>query len=118
MRSTTSGMRLLGIAPTARPYEPAFSCHWPPSTTWKCGTTRPPLLRLLPKKPMSATWCWPHELKQPLTLMRSPLTASSSSPDFAARRSRSSPARPREAEMPSLQVSVPGHEVTSTMVSA
>jgi len=36
--STTSGMRLAGTAPIASPYEPAFSCHCPPSTTWKCGT--------------------------------------------------------------------------------
>ena len=118
MASTTSGIRLEGTDPIARPYEPAFSRQRPPSTTWKWGTVTPLILRLLPKNPMSATWCWPQELKQPLTLMRRPRTASSSSNCVAARRVRSSPASPREDAMPSLQVSVPGHEVTSTIVPA
>ena len=47
-RFTTSGMRFDGTAPIARPYEPPFSSHWPPSTTWKCGTRHPPTLRLTP----------------------------------------------------------------------
>ena len=44
--------------------------------------------------------------------------ASSSSAFLAASRVRSSPASPREEAMPSLQVSVPGQEATSTMVPA
>ena len=44
-------------------------------------------------------------------------TASSISPALAAKRVRSSPAKPRLAEIPSLQVSVPGQEVTSMIVS-
>ena len=37
---------------------------------------------------------------------------------FSANRLRSSAASPREEEIPSLQVSVPGHVATSTMLSA
>ena len=61
---------------------------------------------------------WPQELKQPETLIRRFFTAASRDALFTARRWRSSPARPREEAMPSLQVSVPGHAVTSTMVPA
>ena len=95
------------------------SSHWPPTTSWKCGTRRPPTLRLTPKKPMSATWCWPHELKQPLTLMCRPL-ARSDRGRCPTRVSclRSSPASPRDEEMPSLQVSVPGQAVMSMIVPA
>ena len=81
-------------------------------TSWKCGTRRPFTLRLTPKKPRSATWCCPHELKQPLHLMCRSRAAGSSLSSTSVRRLRSSPASPRELEMPSLQVSVPGQAVT------
>ena len=60
-------------------------------------------------------WCWPHELKQPLVLMRSPSTAGSKAPAAARSESRdvSSAASPRDEAMPSLHVSVPGQAVMS-----
>ena len=92
--------------------------HSPPITSWKCGTRRPLTLRLTPRKPRSATWCCPQELKQPLVLMCSPASASSwSRPDAASSR-RSSAASARDDEIPSLQVSVPGQAVMSLMVPA
>ena len=71
-RSAASRSR--GRASTAPPrwrarIEPPLFSHCPPTTSWKCGTRRPPTLRLTPRKPMSATWCCAHELKQPLALM-------------------------------------------------
>ena len=63
-------------------------------------------------------WCWPQELKQPLTLMCSPRIDSSSSAPRSSSRIRSSAASPRDDEMPSLQVSVPGQATTSTIVPA
>ena len=44
---------------------------------------------------MSATWCWPQELKHPLTLMCRFLIASSSEALCSAKRVRNPPARPR-----------------------
>ena len=78
--------------------------HWPPITSWKCGTRRPLTLRLTPQKPMSATWCWPQELKQPLVLMCRSLDASSSwsMPDGRAAAGAARPAsaaRRRDAEL-------------------
>ena len=92
--------------------------HCPPMTSWKWGTRRPLTLRLTPRKPRSATWCWPQELKQPLVLMCSDRAWSFWSMPAATSWRRSSAASARDDEMPSLQVSVPGQAVMSVMVPA
>src|SRR6188768_800808 len=49
---TALGTCLEGIAPMANPYEPPLFLYWPPITSWKCGTRRPFMLRLTPRKPV------------------------------------------------------------------
>src|SRR5690606_25381176 len=104
---TTSGTRLLGMAPIARPNSLPLLAHDPPTTSWKCGTRRPPTLRLTPKNPISATWCWEQELKHPLHLMCSPRADGGRVAACSSRVRLIAFETPREDEIPSLQVSVP-----------
>ena len=79
------------------------------------GPAWPWARRSAPKKPMSAMWCWPHELVQPEMLVRTPPTsarpASSSAAPMAS-------ARPRDWVTARLQVSAPGQATTSRASSA
>ena len=76
----------------------------------------PPIRREEPKKPMFAMWCCPHEFGQPLILIRRPLISSGT--PVSVKWSRRCAANPREEETPSLQESVPGQAVMSTVDSA
>ena len=72
-RLTTSGTRFDGTAPMARPYEPPLFVPLAADDQLEVRHAAPADVAATPRKPMSATWCCAHELKQPLALMCRPL---------------------------------------------